>query len=169
MKVILYILGVMVILIGIGITWILVTRPDLDEIRARAEERYTVSEISYPENYSELVRKEMAEGESFLLNDTVHSIVYERNFPFSKRKLDTEKTIALLKILSDSTSYRWGEFGTPDYDLVVVYYEKNGDEVGYTLIDPVGEVENCPYRSVMKWGVLTDEGYTKLMMGLSLE
>jgi len=163
MKVTLYIAGALITVVVVGIAWAQMVRPDLDRIRERAEEQYTVSEISYPENYSELARKEVEAGESFLTKDAVHSAVYKQRFPFSKTNLDNQKTKALLEMLSDSSSYRWGEAGTPDYELVIVYYGKNEEEIGYTLIDPVGEVENCPYRSVMKWGMLTDAGYEKLV------
>jgi hypothetical protein len=137
-----------------------VNTPNLKSIEV--ESSYSQSEISYRYNYTDLVEKDKESSNEFLLGEAEYSIIYSNFFPFESRKLDKEESVELLVILNDSSNYSWGEWGTPKYSKTIVYFNANDEEIGYTKWEPLGEADSFPYRSLMKWGMISNNGDKKL-------
>ncbi len=154
--------GVLTGLIVIWLTWTFLTSP---YSKRKEVENIEVleSEVSDRDNYDKLVRLDKEQGNDFLIGKVKYAKVVNESFPFSSRQLDTVQTRLIVEVLNDTSSYRWGEFGTPTYDQTIFYYDSNDKIVGYTIIDNMGEIQNYPYRSLMKWGMMTDEGYGRLI------
>lgn len=121
------------------------------------------SEVSDRDNYDQLVRLDKEQGNDFLISKVKYAKVVKESFPFSSRRLDAVQTRLILEVLNDTSSYRWGEFGTPTYDQTIFYYDSTDKIIGYTIIDNMGEIQNYPYRSLMKWGMMTDKGFSRLI------
>ena len=157
------------LLLGL-IVWIgfkYIERPNLDEIEEQTKE--IESETSFRNNYQQLVSIDRTNGSSFMKSNYAHAKMFDNNFPFSSTHLSYQTASRIVSLLNDTTSYRWGEFGTPEYEKTIVFYDKQDEPIGYTLIDANGEVENYPYRSLMKWGMLTSDGFKSLMNELNRE
>lgn len=166
MKLILKIsIGLIFIASIIWIVWRMSRKPDISNLEKHVAFPYEKAETSYPENYDSLV---LLEKNSERSHDCIKEIAWfsdiqSLKFPYFSKQLDLRQTHVILNILYDSSSYIWGEFGTPDYDILITYYDlKEFDTCGYTLIDKAGEVKNYPYRSLMKWGALSEKGKTRL-------
>jgi len=123
----------------------------------------TESEVSYRENYDQLVLYDKEQGNEFVIGKVKYAKVVNESFPFSSRQLDAKQTRLIVEVLNDTSSYCWGEFGTPTYDQIIYYFDSTDQVIGYTKIDMMGEVENYPYRSLMKWGLMTDKGFSRLI------
>jgi hypothetical protein len=157
-----YLNGLLMMLAISGLACSNMHKPDLNRIEEQTKKLYNKSDVAYRNNYEELVNSDKNKNNTFLTEEAIYAKVYENSFPYSIKKLDKDPTKRIIEILNDTSSYEWGEFGTPEYDKVIIYYGKTADPIGYTLVDPSGEVENYPYRSLMKWGMLTNKGFSKL-------
>lgn len=154
--------GLLMVLIVIWLTWTFMTSPY--SIRKEVEKFEVLeSEVSDRDNYDRLVRLDKEQGHDFLTDKVKYAKVVNESFPFSSKRLDTVQSRLILEVLNDSSSYTWGEFGTPTYDQTIFYFDSTDKIVGYTIIDNMGEIENYPYRSLMKWGMMTDKGYGRLI------
>ena len=154
-------LCIITIIAGIGLVgYRYMTLPNLKTIKS--EIIFTKSEVSYRKNYRELVRNDQKINTDFLLSKAEYSIIYSNLFPFGKRELGHTKTIELLTILNDSSTYAWGEWGTPEYSKTIVFFNSNHASIGFTEWQSLGEADSYPYRSLMKWGGLTKKGEEKL-------
>lgn len=120
-----------------------------------------MSETSYPENYDSLIVVDSINGNDYLLGLASYSKIISNEFPYKRRRIDSATTNKFLTILNDSSTYRWGELGTPYHQNILVFYDSKDKIVGYTNIDYGGELDSYPYRSIMKWGLLTKKGYDK--------
>jgi len=121
------------------------------------------SDVSYRDSYDQLVRLDKEQGNDFLIGKVKYAKVVNESFPFTARRLDPKQTSLIIEVLNDTSSYRWGEFGTPTYDQTIFYYDSTDQVIGYTIIDMMGEIQNYPYRSLMKWGMMTDKGFSRLI------
>ena len=137
-----------------------VYKPNLDKIRL--DNTYEESEISYRRNYRELIQIDELNNRDFLINEAVKAIIYKTEFPFGSKELDIEHTKKLISILNDSSTYRWIEWGTPEYSKIIVFEDKDGNKIGFTKWQSLGETDSYPYRSVMKWGGLSKMGFKKI-------
>tara|TARA_R110002049_G_scaffold58910_5_gene159761 strand:- start:1511 stop:2026 length:516 start_codon:yes stop_codon:yes gene_type:complete len=161
-KTIKHILGLLSVLLVIWLGWTLLTNPF--STRKEVEKIGTIeSEVSDRYNYDQLVQIDKKQGNDFLTSKVKYAKVVNEAFPFSSRRFDEKQASLILEVLSDTSSYRWGEFGTPTYDQTVFYYDSTDQVIGYTIIDMMGEIENYPYRSLMKWGMMTDKGFGRLV------
>jgi hypothetical protein len=124
---------------------------ELAEIRGQS----LSSIVPNRENYDSLVRVDVEKGNTFLTNSVYSSILYDSEFPYPETQLDFIVTTKIIKILNDSSSYQWGEVGTPEYPRVLIYLNRKEQKLGYTLLEKDGEADSFPYLSFMKWGALT--------------
>lgn len=146
------------VLIGLWGLWVFLSKPKLNSF----QDMYPESEISYRKNYKKLVEQDLINGYSFLKNGAHYAVVFDNTFPYTKSTLTSQNTMQIILLLNDSSAYEWGEFGTPEHSQTIVFYSSNSTPVGYTQIDPMGEVENYPYRSLMKWGKLSKTSFNQL-------
>ena len=123
---------------------------------------YTESETSYRKNYNDLVTKDLINGQSFLKDEAHSAVVFSNNFPYSRTTINPGLTQQIIQFLNDSATYRWGEFGTPEYSQIIIFYNENSTPIGYSKINPMGEVDSYPYRSLMKWGMVSTNRFKQL-------
>lgn len=154
--------GLLTVMIVIWLTWTFMRSPYSTRIEVEKIE-VLESEVSYRDNYDQLVRLDKEQGNDFLISEVKYAKVVNESFPFSSRQLDTVQTRLIVEILNDTSSYRWGEFGTPTYDQTIFYYDSTDTIIGYSIIDNMGEIQNYPYRSLMKWGMMSDKGFNRLI------
>ncbi len=161
-KIIKLISGLLTVTLVLWLTWTFMTNPYLTR---KEIEKYDLkeSEVSYRDNYEQLVQLDNEQGNNFLTGKVRYANVVNESFPFAERRLDSSQTNLIVELLNDSNSYRWGEFGTPTYNQTIFYRDSFDKVIGYTIIDNMGEIQNYPYRSLMKWGMMTDKGYGQLV------
>ncbi|GAA0892747.1 hypothetical protein GCM10009122_24260 [Fulvivirga kasyanovii] len=70
--------------------------------------------------------------------------------------IDGEELSELLKFLNDSTSYQWGELGTPEIHYYLTYFDQGDNCIGLTTIDMEGMAYSYPMIARMKWGKLKE-------------
>ena len=105
-----------------------------------------------PKNYNFLVEKEDKNEYRFPRNEPNKVILFSNyNYWKSEYILTDEQSRKLLKILNDSTSYRWGELGTPEVHYYFKYYNDKNELIGFTKIDQEGMAYSEPYLTKMKW------------------
>ena len=139
----------------------MVSLPDLYEIKENNPNLSIVNKTVNRTNYDSLV--EVEDGNSSLFMERViKARLFSNTFPFESKEISLSITQELLILLNDSSSYIWGECGTPYYDEILVYYDDKDNEVGYTNIDFGGGVQNYPYRYLMKWGTLSPQRKEKI-------
>ena len=73
------------------------------------------------------------------------------NWIKNEYELNTEEINTLLKILNDSTKYKWGEIGTPEFNYYFKYFDDKNNLIGITKIDQIGMAYSEPYLTKMKW------------------
>ena len=160
-KTIKLIFGLLTVSIVVWLVWTFVTNPFLTRQEFKAS-NLKESEVSYRENYNQLVLLDKEQGNSFLTDKVKYAKVVNESFPYTSRRIDAVQTRLIVEALNDTSSYRWGEFGTPTYGQTIFYYDSTDKIIGYTNIDMMGEIQNYPYRSLMKWGMMTDKGFSRL-------
>ncbi len=155
-------MGLLTVLLVTWLGWTFLTNPF--STRKEVEKIGSIeSEVSDRDNYEQLVQLEKEKGNDFLTGEVKYAKVVSEAFPFSSRRFDEKQTSLIIEVLNDTSSYRWGEFGTPTYDQTIFYYDSTDQVIGYTIIDMMGEIENYPFRSLMKWGMMTDKGFSRLI------
>ena len=162
-KIIKSVFSYLLLILIIGILYFRYFKIDTDQIRFKTIDLFAISETSYPENYDSLLVVDSISGNNYLLGLASYAKIVSNDFPFKRRLIDTATTGKLLKILNDSSTYQWGELGTPYHENILIFYDSSDNIVGYTNIDYGGELDSYPYRSVMKWGALTNKGYDRLI------
>jgi hypothetical protein len=162
-----YVLGILTGIALITVAWILDKRPNTEKIEEQTFDWYGESSFPNPDNYDSLVQVDEQHNKTFLRNVAISSELINNQFPYSTIKFDTRETLRVLKILNDSSSYQWGELGTPYHDKTLIYYDKMHNSIGFTLIDYGGEVDNYPFLPLMKWGAMTQNGFNQLLSELN--
>ncbi len=165
-KIIKLIFGLFTLMLGFWLTWTLTTNPSSRKNEIE-KQNLLETEVSSRENYHQLVGLDEEQGNNFLSGRAQYATVVNEYFPYFVKRLDKAQTDLIVEVLNDSSSYRWGEFGTPTYDQTIFYYDSTDKIIGYTSIDEMGEIENYPYRSLMKWGMMTDKGYGRLIKAMN--
>ena len=91
------------------------------------------------------------------------TIIYSGIFVLDKT-LNRAESKRLLKLLLDSTTYDWGEWGTAEYSKTFYYVDSEGQAMGKTAFDPIGQTYTSPStEKQIKWGQLSDKGLAKVL------
>ncbi|MEL6674838.1 MAG: hypothetical protein AAFR61_21700 [Bacteroidota bacterium] len=129
-------------------------QPDLQQIEESGD--YWDSEVSFRSTYDSLVREDELAGRNFLTDQAHYCVKFKDRKPFVSKTYTQKQTQAILQVLNDSSAYVWLE-STPEYLETLVFYTEEGQAIGFCQLDPMGEVNMYPYRSLMKWGTLSQE------------
>jgi hypothetical protein len=90
--------------------------------------------------------------------DIIESLFYD-----SIRVVDDYFIDELRTIVSDSSNFRWGEFGTPFFSLFIEFYNMENEMVDFLAYDYQGQIRSSNMTATMKWGLLNDCGCKKIM------
>lgn len=161
-----YIFGFLVIAVLTWVVYRLSCKVNADKIITTTKELYEESVTSFPENYDSLIAVDLINGRTYLKETASYAIMVNNQFPYRREHIDIQTTEEIIKILNDSSTYRWGELGTPYHEKTIEFYDNKGNAIGFTDIDYGGELDSYPYRSLMKWGSLSEKGYKRFVNAL---
>ncbi len=165
LKIFLLILSVLIILAA----YIFFTFPDKEKVVNNLKGKYSESVTPDKNNYDSLVKIEIKEKQAILLREAKSAEMHNNSFPIFTHKFELNETERILKIISDSTNFKWGEIGTPYYDKTIVFFDKNENEIGYVDISLDGQINMFPNLAITKWGLLTDKGFRELVIATRTE
>jgi hypothetical protein len=96
------------------------------------------------------------------VSKVTRTIIYSGFFSGDK-SLDSTASQNLLKLVLSSDSYVEGEWGTPDYSKTLYYQDVNGNVLGKTLFDEIGQTRTNPSTEQQtKFGKLSKGGLKKV-------
>ena len=154
-------------LFAAGFVYIQFASPENRRQYIEASTSVARAEISYRHTYSQLVEEDQQNGHDFLLGQVSRAAVVDEHSPYLYKNLDSLQANSIISLLNDTSTYAWGEWGTPEIAQTIFYYNNEGHAIGYTKIDPLGEVDNYPYLPLMKWGMMTDTSFANLQQLLN--
>jgi hypothetical protein len=143
--------------------------PNKENIKEKQKNNYSKNVTPYKNNIEELIKLDKKNNRTILLGKAVSSKMYKNWFPFTTHKFDKNETERILKILNDGSSYIWGEIGTPYYDQIIVFFDKDENEIGYVNISLDGQIDVFPNIASTKWGCLSDKGFKELVTAIRTE
>jgi hypothetical protein len=150
-------------------TYIYINFPDKEKIKSNFKDRYFKYITPDINNYDSLVKIDIKEKRTILLGKAKSAVMHNNSFPFSTHKFELNETVRILKIINDSTNFDWGEIGTPYYDKIIVFFDKNENEIGYINVSLDGEIDVFPNLAHTKWGLLSDKGFRELVIAIRTE
>ena len=145
------------------------TFPNKEKIKNNLINKYSESVTPDKKNFDSLVKIELNQNQSILLNETKTAKIYNNLLPLFYHKFELNETEKILKIICDSTNYKWGEIGTPFYDKTIILFDKNKNEIGYIDISLDGQIDMFPNLAITKWGLLTNKGFKELVIATRTE
>lgn len=161
-KIILLILSIFII----SGTYVFMTFPNKEKIQSNLKYKYSINITPDKKNYDSLVKIDIKQKKTILLGEAKSSRMYNNSFPFSTHKFELNETERILKIINDSTNFDWGEIGTPYYDKIIIFFDKNENEIGYVNISLDGQIDVFPNLTHTKWGLLSDKGFRELVIAI---
>ena len=143
--------------------YVLFTRPDKEKIAERLKEKYSETVTPGSGNYDSLVKIDLQGKQAILFREVIRAQMYSNPFSVFTHKFNLDETRRILKIVTDSTNFRWGEIGTPFFDNTIVLLDKNENRIGYIDVSFDGQINMFPNLAVTKWGLLADKGFKELV------
>ncbi len=151
-----------IVLICVVLVYKFFTHFDYTDCEKEIKERYNYEFSSNPDNYISDCLEETKDGIKFPLDEPAYAILH-----YDKLKLDktlkTEQLIKLLTLLNDTSTYEWGEVGTPYFDRIVTFHDKAGRCIGLTKISYDGQTYSTPTIAKMKYGGLQADNVNKFI------
>ena len=142
-----------IIIVGIFIS----SRPNINSIKNEiAENNGYFAETPLPNEYDSLCKIENEKGIFFPSRKVKYAKLTKNNFWKKPEIINGKELTELLEFLNDSTSYQWGELGTPEIHYYLTYFDQNDNCVGLTTIDLEGMAYSYPMIARMKWGLLKE-------------
>jgi hypothetical protein len=148
----------LVLISAFGIRWY--TYPNFRSIQKELTERFDTnlegSDVNR-DTYDEYVQLEAKNNMYFPLSTVKYAKLFSGILSMDKT-LEENELKQVLTILNDTTSYRWGEIGTPVFNKHIVYYNKNHQVIGLTKFEEeMFQAYSIPYLGFMKWCRLKPE------------
>lgn len=147
-------------------TYIYVTFPNKEKIENNNKNKYSMNITPDINNYDSLVKIDIEKKRTILLGEAKSAEMYNNSLPFLTHKFELNETQRILKIINDSTNFDWGEIGTPYYDKIIVFFDKNKNEIGYINVSFDGQIDVFPNLTHTKWGLLSDKGFKELVIAI---
>ncbi len=127
------------------------------------KQRFPTEVTSDPDNYLLDCKTEYKTKVEFPRDKPVYAKMYFDSFLKSPKALRGKQLSQTLKTLNDSSSYIWGEIGTPHFDRHIFFYDKTGWCIGMTKLSFEGQTYSTPSLARMKWGMLNRNSLSDLM------
>lgn len=160
------------LVLSIIIFWVIftfITFPNMEKIENKFKSEYSQNITPDKSNYDSLVKNDLKINRTILIGKAKSSKMYDNSLPFLNNNFEPKETERIIRILNDSTNYKWGEIGTPYYDKIIVFFDGNKNEIGYVNISFDGEIEVFPNIALTKWGLLSDKGFKELLVAIRTE
>jgi hypothetical protein len=125
------------------------------EAEVAANNNYII-ETPQPETYDSLCRTEYNKQINFPVKEAAYAKLHSNRLFANSYDLSLDEMAELLKIFNDSSSYRWGELGTPEIHYYFTFHDHNANIIGLTTIDLGGMAYSYPPLYKMKWGKLNN-------------
>ena len=114
----------------------------MEKIENNLKNKYYANIIPDKTNYDSLVKIEIKDKKTILLNEARSSEMHNNSFPFSTHKFEFNETERILKIINDSASFDWGEIGTPYYDKIIVFFDRSFKKI-FIIYKNSKKTQNC--------------------------
>jgi hypothetical protein len=157
------------LLLAIWSTYVFLNFPNKEKIKEKLKDNYSENVTPEKNNIEKLIKLDQENNRTILLGKAESSRMYKNCFPFATHKFDKNETERILKILNDGSNYIWGEIGTPYYDQIIVFFDKEENEIGYVNISLDGQIDVFPNIALTKWGCLSDKGFRELVIAIRTE
>ena len=157
------------LLLVIWLIYVYLNFPNKENIKEKQKINYSENVTPDKNNIEELIKLDKKNNKTILIGKAVNSKMYKNWFPFTTHKFDKNETERILKILNDGSNYIWGEIGTPYYDQIIVFFDKDENEIGYVNISLDGQIDVFPNIALTKWGYLSDKGFKELVTAIRTE
>lgn len=145
------IISIILIIIVVFLSYNYFTYPNFSQIEEDLS-KYEVAanQHNWLETYNIDVQNELKISSEFI-NKVDKAKLYGSLY-FLPKIFDKQKAQRLAEIISDSSSYTWGET-TVDYHQHLLFFDENENIIGITKIDKEKEfINTSPFRRTMKWG-----------------
>ena len=129
--------------------------------------KYSYNKTSTVETYNEDCSFEFQNQIQFPLDKPNIAKLHFSDLNILPKTLNDKQTETILRILNDTSSYVWGEIGTPYFDTYFTFHDKNGNCIGSTKFSFDGQTYSTPSLAKMKWGLLTDKAREILMITIN--
>ena len=130
-------------------------KPDLNDFASQVSINNSYSiEIPMKNTYDSLCKIEDKNNVYFPSDKVSYAILNKNDFFKRSSIIEKEKLKELLNILNDSSSYIWGELGTPEIHYYLTYFDKDDNCIGLTTLDLEGMAYSQPMTAKMKWGMI---------------
>lgn len=101
--------------------------------------------------------------DSIDVNKVAKTVVYSGFFSID-RSLDSSASRRLLTQLLNPNNYNEGEWGTPEYSKTIYYQDVNGNVIGKTLFDYIGQTRTWPSTERQtRLGELSKKGLEEIL------
>ncbi|MVO09394.1 hypothetical protein GOQ30_09510 [Flavobacterium sp. TP390] len=126
----------------------------IEEVLSKNQEE--ANQNNWRDTYSNDVQKNQKVISEFI-NKVAKAKCYNNPF-FLPKEIDKHTAQRLAKILSDSSSYIWGET-TVAYNRKLLFLDDQDNIIAITEIDEENEfIDTYPFRRTYKWGKLSKKG-----------
>lgn len=169
MKILSKIVVSILLLLIIWSTFVFLNFPNKEKIKEKTKDNYSENLTPDKNNIEKLIKLDKENNRTILLGKAESSMMYKNWFPYSTHKFGKNETERILKILNDRSNYIWGEIGTPYYDQIIVFFDKEENEIGYVNISLDGQIDVFPNIALTKWGCLSDKGFRELVIAIRTE
>ncbi|MBJ7427492.1 MAG: hypothetical protein JHD28_00810 [Bacteroidia bacterium] len=133
------------------------------DYQSEIKERYEYDLTSTSESYNEDCAFEFKNNIQFPIDKPIFAKLHFDQFFKPPKTLNKSQTETILKILNYTSSYIWGELGTPYFDRRFTFYDKDRNCIGYTEFSFDGQTYSTPRLAKMKWGLLTEKARVILL------
>ena len=169
MKNVLKIFVSILLLLAILSTYVFLNFPNKEKIKEKIKDNYSENITPEKSNIEKLIKLDKENNRTILLGKAESSKMYKNWFPFTTHKFGKNETERILKVLNEESNYDWGEIGTPYYDQIIVFLDKEENEIGYVNISLDGQIDVFPNIALTKWGCLSDKGFKELVTAIRTE
>ena len=140
-----------------------------EKCKAELAQRFTYDKISMKDSYAADCGQEFKDGIQFPLEKPESAELHFHRFGKMPVSLNRQQTATILQVLNDTSSYVWGELGTPYFDSYFTFHDKDGNCIGYTDFSFEGQTYSTPSLAKMKWGLLNENAREKLLVAIGSE
>lgn len=159
-----YIISLVALLLVILVTFVY-RQYKWDNLIEKIQISYKSEVVQEIEDYSLIVSK--SNSRKFPIKVPNKAIVVKNNLFRTSNHIQETDLKEIILLLNDSANYKWGEIGTPYFDIDIFYFDENNKAIGVTKFSYDGQTYSYPHIPVMKWGLLQSDAFHKLSKILS--